>query len=84
MRFTIDIEVCPDGRYEARCVEIGLSESSDSLDDLLKKVRELLVYHITTAEDAGMSHLDEEQLARQLNLLFKDKNFHLPRNPKVH
>ena len=84
MRFSIDIDFRPDGQFEASCPEMGLSASAETLDEVFDKLKNLVMFHISNSEDAGISTVDEEQITRQLNLAFKDKNFCLPRNPKIH
>ena len=84
MRFLIDIEFRADGMYEANCPDMGLSTTAESLDEVMDKIKTLVTYHISTSEDAGISPVDEEQVVRQFTMVFKDKNFFLPRNPKVH
>ena len=84
MRFSVDIQLHPDGRFEATCTEMGLSVSGDSLDEVFDKMKSLVMFHVSNWHDVGLSPIDEEDIARQLELVFKDKNFCLPRNPKVH
>jgi hypothetical protein len=84
MRFTIDIQFRPDGRFEASCPEMGLAAVAGSIDEVFDKIKNLLLFQMMNVEDAGMSAVDEEQVTKQVELIFKDKNFCLPRNPKVH
>lgn len=84
MRFSIDIVYHPDGRFEASSPEIGVAATADTLDEVFEKVKNLVIFHISNSEDAGLSEIDEEQVTKQLSLAFKDKNFCLPRHPKVH
>lgn len=84
MRFTIDILFRPDGRFEASCPEMGLAAVAGSIDEVFDKMKNLLLFYIMSAEDEGISPVEEEQLTKQVELIFKDKNFCLPRNPKIH
>jgi len=84
MRFSIDIALMTDGTYEASCPEMGLSASGGTLDDVFDEMKKLVLFQISNSEETAIASVDEEKVLRQLDLVFKDKNFCLPRNPKVH
>lgn len=84
MYFTIEINRGDDGFYEAICPDIGLSARAGTLEEVIDKIKNLVVFFISSAEEMGLSAVDEKDLVKQLSAYFKDKNFFLPRNPKIH
>ena len=84
MLFNIEVNLVQDGYCKAYCPELGLSISGGSLEDALDKMRNMLVYYISSIQEMGLDTLDRKELIKQLNLMFKDKNFILPDRPKIH
>jgi len=83
MIFNIEVNLEQDGSCEAYCPEMGISSSGRSLEEALNKIRNLLIYYTTTAEDAGVDSSDRNQVIRHLRAVFKGKSFILPARPKV-
>ncbi len=84
MVFNVEIKLHQDGYCEAFCPEMGLSTSGTSLEEALNKIRNLMVYYSTTMQDAGIDSADRRQAIKQLQAIFKNKNFVLPQRPKIH
>ena len=84
MLLNIEVNFLPNGYCEAWCPEMGLSTSGQSIEEALDKMRNLLAFYISTAQEMGLDAADRQQLTKQLRLAFKDKNFLLPPRPKVH
>ena len=84
MILNIEISLLQGGHCEAYCPETGLSASGCSLEEALDKMRNLLVFYISTAQDVGIDVVDRKRLLKELNQVFKDKNFLLPQRPKIH
>jgi predicted RNase H-like HicB family nuclease len=84
MRIKIEIRGHGDGEYQAFCPEIGVSCQGPSLEEVLERIKDLLVLYFSTIEDASLSADEQTELTRNLSLSLKGKNLFLPREPKVH
>ena len=84
MLFSIEVNLMQDGYCEASCSEMGLSAKGKSLEEVLRKMQNMLVFYISTIQEAGLDIVDRKELLKQLNTVFEDKNFILPDRPKIH
>ncbi|NQT82219.1 hypothetical protein HQ563_04305 [bacterium] len=84
MPIKIEIRGQGDGEYQAICPEIGVSCQGQSLEEVLDRIKGLLVFYFSTIDDADMEAEEQIELKKQLTLYLKGKNLFLPRDPKVH
>ena len=84
MEIRIEVRGQEDGEYQAYCPEVGVSCRGRSLQDVLERITDLLVFYFSSVSDADLPGEARTELTRRLNLYLKGKNLFVPRNPKVH
>jgi len=84
MQIKIEVRSQGEGEYQAFCPEIGISCRGRSLEEVLERIRNLVVFYFSAVQEANMSADEQAELARQLSLYLKGKNLFLPPDPKIH
>ena len=84
MRITIEVRGETDGEYQAVCPEIGISCRGQSLEEVLERIKDLMVFYFAAVGDTTISPDEQAELTKQLSLYLKGKNLFLPRDPKIH
>jgi len=81
---TIELTDGTEGCYEASCPHLGLVARASSLDEVLGRISGLVLYVMTSLDDMPQSIGERLDGVERLSATFEDKNFCLPRHPKVH
>jgi hypothetical protein len=82
----ISIELSDDsgGYIEATCPQLGLVTRASSLDEVLKRISRLVLYVTSSLEAMPLDLGERPEGIERLSARFADKNFWMPRYPKVH
>ena len=84
MDITIELTDNADGLIEASCPQLGLVARAPSLGDALARISRLVMYVATSLEEMHLSIGDRQEGLQRLSASLADKNFCMPRYPKVH
>ena len=84
MEITIELTSETEGWYEAACPQLGLVARATSVEDALGRISRLVVYVTTSLEAMPLTIGDRLEGSERLSARFADKNFCMPRHPKVH
>jgi len=84
MQITIEVRGKTDGDYQATCRQIGISCQGESLEEVLERIKELVVFYFSTVDQSNMSREEQAEATRRLSLYLKGKNLYLPPDPKIH
>ncbi|HET6496363.1 MAG TPA: hypothetical protein VFH61_13480 [Thermoleophilia bacterium] len=81
----INIELTDSNGYiEAACPELGLVARASSLEETLQRISRLVVYVTSSLEHMPLTIGEGQENADRLTARAADRNFCLPRHPKVH
>ncbi len=83
MDITIDL-TDDDGYYEASCSQLGLVARASSLEEALQRISRLVLYVTTSLEEMPLSVGDQQKVLERLSASSAERNFCLPRYPKIH
>jgi predicted RNase H-like HicB family nuclease len=84
MQITIEVRGKADGEYRATCPQIGICCQGQSLEEVLERIKDLLVFYVSTVDESDMSAEEQAESRRRLSLYLKGKNLYLPPDPKIH
>lgn len=84
MHLTIEVRGQTHGEYQAYCPEVGVSCRGRSLEDVLKRITDLLSFYFSAVEDGEMPTEEKVELTKRLSVYLKGKNLFVPRDPKIH
>jgi hypothetical protein len=84
MSIRIEIRTETGEELEAVCPDIGISCRGETLEEVLDRMKDLLVFYFSTVTDNDMTEEEQGERIKELGLYFKGKNLFLPRDPKVH
>lgn len=84
MDITIELTDNTDGYFEASCPEFGLVARAASLEEVLGRVSRLIVYAASSLEEMPLSVADWQEGIGGLGASVAEKNFCMPRYPKIH
>jgi hypothetical protein len=84
MPVRIEIREQEGGEYQAICPDMGISCLGPSLESVLERIRDLLVFYYSSVAEDGVPSEEHNERARQLRAYLKDKNLFLPQDPKIH
>jgi predicted RNase H-like HicB family nuclease len=84
MLIRIEIRGQAGGEYQAICPDIGISCQGRSLEAVLERITDLLVFYFSTVDDSDLSAAEQNEHSKQLSVYLKGKNLFFPRDPKVH
>jgi predicted RNase H-like HicB family nuclease len=84
VQIKIEVRGQGDEEYQAYCPEAGVACRGRSLEDVLQRMTDLLVFYFSALGEADAGVEEQGELTRQLSFHLKGKNVFVPRNPKVH
>jgi len=73
-----------DGYYEASCSQLGLVARAPSLEEALQRISRLVLYVTTSLEEMPLSVSDRQEILERLSASCAERNFCMPRYPKIH
>jgi predicted RNase H-like HicB family nuclease len=81
----INIELTDSSGYiEAVCPELGLVARASSLEETLQRISRLVVYVTSSLDEMPLTIGESQEAHERLTGRSADRNFCLPRHPKVH
>jgi len=73
-----------DGYYEASCSQLGLVARGARLEEALQRISRLVRYVTTSLEEMPLSVGDGQEVLDRLSASLAERNFCMPRYPKIH
>ncbi|MBN1919517.1 MAG: hypothetical protein JW889_16590 [Verrucomicrobia bacterium] len=81
----INIELTDsNGLVEALCPQLGLVARASSLEEALQRISRLVVYVTSSLDEMPLTIGEDQEGSERLTGRSADRNFYLPRHPKVH
>jgi len=84
VQIKIEVRGQEEGEYQAFCPEAGVACRGRSLEDVLQRITDLVVFYFSALGELEGDDEEQAEVTKQLSFHLKGKNLFVPRNPKVH
>ena len=84
MRFSIEIVEKDDGRFEAKCSELGISTRGVDLEEVFDKMKRLVSFFVSSTFGFGGEIVEPSYALEEISESLKGKTLHIPLNNRIH